>query len=76
MFVVGICYVLPSLSILVSIAGLYGLYLLYIGLQPLMKQPADKTAVYFIISLIVTVVVSVVLSLILAAILLPTVAGM
>ena len=70
MFVGGIFYLLPSLSWLASLAGLYGLYLLYIGLQPLMKAPAEKQTAYFVVSLIVTIVVSVVLSFVLAAILL------
>jgi hypothetical protein len=70
MFVAGVFYILPSLSILASLAGLYGLYLLYIGLQPMMKAPADKQTSYFIVSLIVTVVVSAILSVVLAAILL------
>ena len=70
MFVGGVLYILPSLSWLASIAGLYGLYLLYIGLQPMMKAPAEKQTVYFVVSLIVTVAVSAVLSVVLAAALL------
>jgi hypothetical protein len=70
MFVGGVFYLLPSLSWLASLAGLYGLYLLYIGLQPMMKAPADKQTSYFVVSLIVTIVVSAVLSFVLAAILL------
>lgn len=70
MFVAGVFYLLPSLSWLASLAGLYGLYLLYTGLQPLMKVPADKQTLYFVVSLVATVVVSAVLSFILAAILL------
>lgn len=70
MFVAGVLYILPSLSILASLAGLYGLYLLYIGLQPMMKAPAEKQTSYFVVSLIVTISVSAVLSIVLAAILL------
>jgi hypothetical protein len=70
MCLAGVLYLIPSVSWLASIAGLYGLYLLYTGLQPLMKTPEDKTLVYFIVSLICTVVVSVVLSAILAVVLL------
>jgi hypothetical protein len=70
MFVGGVLYLLPSLSWLASLAGLYGLYLLYIGLQPMMKAPADKQTSYFVVSLIATIVVSAVLSFVLAAILL------
>jgi hypothetical protein len=70
MFVGGIFYLLPSLSWLASLAGLYGLYLLYIGLQPMMKVPAEKQTGYFVVSLLVMIAVSAVLSVILAAILL------
>ncbi|MDR0401554.1 MAG: YIP1 family protein [Endomicrobium sp.] len=70
MFVAGVFYLLPSLSVLASLAGLYGLNLLYNGMQPMMKAPADKQMSYFVVSLIMTVVVSAVLSFVLAAILL------
>jgi hypothetical protein len=55
---------------LASLAGLYGLYLLYTGLRPVMKVPADRQTSYFVVSLLVTVAVSAILSLVLAAILL------
>jgi len=70
MFVAGIFYILPSISWLASLAGLYGLYLLYIGLQPMLKAPAEKQTTYFVVSLIVTIAVSVVVSLILSSLLL------
>jgi len=70
MLIGGIFYILPALSILVFIAGIYGLYLLYIGMQPMMKAPADKNTVYFLVSLVVTIVVSAVISAVLSAILL------
>jgi hypothetical protein len=70
MLVGGVFYILTSLSWLASLAGLYGLYLLYIGLQPMMKAPADKQASYFVVSLIATIAVSAILSFALAAILL------
>ena len=70
MFVAGVFYILPMLSWLASLAGLYGLYLLYIGLQPIMKVPAEKQTSYFVVSLIATIAVSMVVSAILAAILL------
>jgi hypothetical protein len=76
MFIGGIFYVLPSLSWLSSVAGLYGLYLLYTGLQPMMKNPAEKTVGYFIVSLVVTVLIAVVLSIVLAAVLLRGMDGM
>ena len=70
MFVAGVFYILPSLVWIATLAGLYGLYLLYIGLQPMMKAPAEKQTSYFVVSLIVTILVSVVLQSILTTILL------
>jgi len=70
MFVAGVFLILPSLAWLAILAGLYGLYQLYIGLQPMMKAPAEKQASYFVVSLIATIVVSGVVSAILSAVLL------
>jgi hypothetical protein len=70
MFVGGVFYVIPSLSWLSSLAGVYGLYLLYIGLEPMMKQPAEKTTGYFIACLVVAALVAVILSIALTSILL------
>ena len=70
MFVAGVFYILPALSWIASLAGIYGLYLLYIGLQPMMKAPNDKQTSYFVVSLIVTILVSFILSAILSALLL------
>jgi len=70
MLVGGIFYILPALSLLAALAGLYGLYLLYVGMQPVMKAPADRNTGYFIVSLVLTIVVTAVLSAVMAAILL------
>ena len=42
----GVLRVLPALGTLVILAALYGLYLLYLGLQSLMKSPQDKAVGY------------------------------
>jgi hypothetical protein len=47
------------------LAGLYSLYLLYMGFKPLMKTPDDKVMTYFVVSLVVMVVVFFVISTIL-----------
>jgi len=67
-YIAGVFYILPSLGILALIAGLYGLYILYIGLQPMMKTPADKSVVYFIISLVCLFAASLVIGAILTPI--------
>ncbi len=63
--------ILPSLAIVGSLVGLYGLYLLYLGLPKLKKTPQEQTTGYFIASLVAMIVASFVIGLILAAILVP-----
>ena len=67
-WVAGIFYILPALGIIASLAGIYGLVLLYMGLVPLKKTPAEKVAVYFIVSLLVVIVISIVVALIIGLI--------
>lgn len=67
--------ILPSLAIIGSLVGLYGLYLLYIGLPKLKKTPEDQTTGYFIASLVTMIVAYFVIGRILAAILIPKVTG-
>ena len=47
----GLLSIYPPLAIVGALAGIYGLYLLYIGMPKLKKTPADKQAGYFIVSL-------------------------
>jgi len=70
MLVGGIFNIHHSLAWLAVVAGIYGLYLLYIGLKPMMKVPEEKQTSYFVVSLLVMIVVSIVLSAILGAFLL------
>lgn len=57
-WVAGVLNIIPVLGVLASIAGgIYSLYTLYLGLPKLMKNPADKTLVYFIVTLVVAIVV-------------------
>ncbi len=69
MMVAAVIMIFPSLSWIMMLAGLYSLYLLYIGFKPMMKTPDDKVAIYFIVSLVVMVVVFLVLSQVLGRIL-------
>lgn len=52
----GAFQVIPQLSIL-AMVGLYGVYLLYLGLPILMETPSDKTLSYIIASIVVSVVI-------------------
>jgi hypothetical protein len=66
--VAGVFMIIPSLGILATLAGIYGLYLLYIGIKPMMKTPDDKVTTYFIVSLLVMILATFVVAAILSAI--------
>lgn len=69
MWVAGVFYIIPYLSFLVWIAGLYGLYVLYLGFNtPMMDTPKDKVPGYLIISIVVVIVLYAVIALISGAI--------
>ena len=55
-WVAGVFYLIPWLWVLAGIAGLYSLYLFYLGLPILMKVPADKAVTYMVV-IIVSVIV-------------------
>ena len=58
-WVAGIGQIVPGLGWLIAIAGgIYGIYLLYLGLPHTMKAPADKAAGYTAVSVIIAVVLS------------------
>jgi len=68
-WVAGVLNIIPLLSFLVIIASLYGLYLLYLGLNtPLLDTPKDKVLTYFIVIAVVSIVVLVILEVILGSI--------
>jgi Yip1 domain len=48
--------------LLAFLMALYGLYILYLGLPKLMKNPADKTIVYEIVLVVVVIIVMVVIN--------------
>lgn len=65
--VVGVVMIFPSLGLIATLASIYGLYLLYVGLQPMMKTPEKKVTGYFVVSLLVMIVVSIVVAAIFSA---------
>ena len=57
----GVFAIIPILgSLLGLLLSLYGIYILYLGLPKLMKNPDDKTIVYTIVVIVVAIVVSVI----------------
>ena len=55
-WVAGIVYIFPPLGLLAVLGGLYGLFILYLGLPKLMKVPQEKGLGYTIVTIIVVVV--------------------
>lgn len=68
MWVGGILGIIPAISWLGSLFGLYGFYLLYLGLPHTMKTPEDKVIIYLVVVIIVLIVIYAVLGAILGGI--------
>ena len=56
----GIFSILPALMIL-SLLGLYSLWLLYLGLPVMMEVPEDKAIPYFVVIVVVSIVLHVII---------------
>jgi hypothetical protein len=67
-WVAGILNIFPVLSILVIIASIYGLVLLYMGLERVKSVPKEKMVGYFVVVLIAAILVYVVIGAIVSAI--------
>jgi hypothetical protein len=66
-WLVGIFLLLPSLGFL-AILGLYGLYLLWTGISPMMKAPQDRSLVYTIAIIVCAIVIGLIVGLVQTAI--------
>ncbi|MFL5742514.1 MAG: Yip1 family protein [Flavisolibacter sp.] len=65
----GLLAIFPPVAFIGALFGLYGLYLMYIGLPKLKHTPEDKHISYFVVIIIVTIVVYIVIGWILTTIL-------
>jgi hypothetical protein len=63
-WVAAIFNIVPALSILAVIGGLYSLYLCWIGLPILMKAPPERAATYVIVTIIAIVVLYMIIGMI------------
>lgn len=64
----GIFAIIPALGILTLIAGLYSLYLLYLGVPTLMKVPQEKALPYTVVLVVCAIVIGVVAGTVLGAV--------
>lgn len=60
----GIFNIFPAAGIIALVAGLYGLYILYIGIPILMGTPKEQQLIYLIVGIIVYIVIMAIVSVI------------
>ena len=53
----GIANIYPAVGLIALLGGIYGLYILYLGIPIFMETPKEQEMPYFVISLIVFIVV-------------------
>lgn len=56
-WIAGVFNLVPALGILVLLASLYGIYLFYLGVTPMMAVPKEKAAGYTAVTIIGVIVV-------------------
>lgn len=61
-WIAGVLQIVPLLGIFAIFGALYGLYLLYLGLPRLMKNPEDKTLAYTAVVIVCAIVLSVMIT--------------
>ncbi|MBL0143541.1 MAG: YIP1 family protein [Betaproteobacteria bacterium] len=62
-WIAGVLGIIPALSLIGVLISLYGLYLLYLGLPRLMKNPEEKSIGYTAVVVICAIVIGIVFSL-------------
>lgn len=60
-YVAGIVGLVPMLGIVVLAAALYGIYIFYLGLPKLMRNPADKSVIYMVVIAVCGIIMSMVI---------------
>jgi hypothetical protein len=63
-WIAGVLYLIPALSVLVILAALYSIYVFYLGVPVTMKTPAEKVIPYMVVSVVVLIVVYLVVGMI------------
>jgi Yip1 domain len=64
MLLAGILNAIPALGIVGLLVALYSLYVMYLGLPVLMKNPKEKTVVYMVVLILASIIAGVVLSMV------------
>jgi hypothetical protein len=67
-WVFGVLQIFPPLGLIAALAGLYGFYLLYVGLPKLMKAPKEKALGYTLVTVVCAIVMFIIVGAITGAI--------
>ena len=67
-WIAGVVSIVPALAALGILAGLYSIYLFYLGVTPMMKTPSEKVVPYMVVSALVIIVVMAVMGVITTAV--------
>jgi hypothetical protein len=60
-YVAGVFGLVPMLGIIVLAAALYGIYIFYLGLPRLMRNPADKSIIYMVVIAVCGIIMSMII---------------
>jgi len=61
-WIAGVFNILTSLSLLVLLASLYGIYLFYLGATPMMAVPKDKAVGYTAVTIVGVIVIGIIIA--------------
>ena len=64
-FVAGVLHIIPWLGLLAILAGLYGLYILWVGVPIMVGVPESKRLIYLIVSVVVSIIAGFIISIVL-----------
>lgn len=67
-WVAGILFIVPALAALGFLGGIYGFFLMYLGLPHLMNTPQEKAMKYLAVSILVVIVINWTISMVLTSI--------
>jgi Yip1 domain len=70
-WVAGVVYLFGSMTLVVSLATLYGIYIFYLGLPAVMRTPADRVVPFMVVAALAAIVANVVLHALMAQIGIP-----
>jgi hypothetical protein len=68
-WVAGIFLLIPFLGSLVAlVGGLYALYVIFLGIEPLVRTPADKKVGYAVVLLLIMIVIQIIVSVVVGSV--------